>query len=223
MDTIIQSAEYQRLSKRISPHLLLLNKITSGQELIPSLIPSSVKRFQLEVETHIQQELPSQIFLLQDQSATTFQKDFIQQSLSTDPIDPKTQMLQTEIDYLQKQHAESISIGDFTQKLAAEQAMSVKFQAIERLQNSLQITQTQTQDPSTIDNRQSLEHISSTNSEKSLTPNQVDEQVRGLLKDHVKLLQKHIQNEKSKLSETQTDAEEMSSTHSVEDLRQLSI
>src|SRR5271170_1824263 len=77
IDAIIQSAEYKHLSKRISPHLLLLHKFTSGQELIPSITPSSLNLFQLEIKTHIQQEFPSQTFLLQHQSSVIFQQDLI--------------------------------------------------------------------------------------------------------------------------------------------------
>jgi O-acetylhomoserine/O-acetylserine sulfhydrylase-like pyridoxal-dependent enzyme len=204
MDTIIQSAEYQLLSKRVSPHLLLLHQLTSGQELIPSVTPSSRTLFQLAIETHIQQEFPPETFLLQHQTSADFQTNFTQPISSSDS---KSQILQTEINYLQKQHAEAIAIGDFTQQLAAERAISNKLQIIEYLedkQKSLKISQTQIPDHSTIENQES------TISEKSLIANQVDQQIRGLLKKHVKLLRKRIRNDKQTI-------------HSVEDLRQLSI
>jgi len=204
MDTIIQSAEYQRLSKRVSPHLLLLHQLTSGQELISSITPCSRNLFQLEIKTHIQQEFPSEKFLLQPESSAVFQKDFTQEMSSSDF---KTQILQTEINYLQKQHAEAIALGDFTQQLAAERAISNKLQIIEYLQDkqkSLKISQTKIPDHSTIENQES------TISNKSLIANQVDQQIRGLLKKHVKLLRKRIRNDKQTI-------------HSVEDLRQLSI
>jgi len=219
IDTIIQSAEYNRLSKRVSPHLLVLHQFTSGQELIPSKIPSCRNLIQLEIKPHIQQEVPFQTFLLQPQTSATFQKDFTQQISSSDA---KTQILQTEIDYLQKQHAEAIAIGDFTQQLAAERAISSRFQTIKHLpekQKTLKIIPNQ----STIDNQESSETslISSAISDKSLVTNQVDQQIRELLKKHVKILRKRIRNDKSKLDQKESLDKQV--IHSVEDLRQLSI
>jgi hypothetical protein len=122
------------------------------------------------------------------------------------------QILQTEINYLQKQHAEAIIIGDFNQKLAAEQAISIKFQTIERLQEK----------------QESIEHISPAVSEKSLTENEVDEQIRRLLKNHVKLLRKRLQTDTDEISSIHSEQYQKESLqkqilHSVEDLRQLSI
>jgi len=217
MDTILQSAEYNRLSQRVSPHLLVLHQFTSGQELIPSISPSSRHLFQLEIKTHIQQELPSQIYLLQHRSSVDFQKDLTQQISSSDS---KTQILQTEINYLQKQHAEAIAIGDFTQQLAAERAISNKLQTIEQLyekQKTLKISQTEIPHQSSAE----ISIISSNISQKSLITNPVDQQIRELLKKHITLLRKRIRNDKSKLNEKESLDKQI--IHSVEDLRELSI
>jgi hypothetical protein len=217
MDTILQSAEYNRLSKHLSPHLLVLHEFTSGQELIPSISPSSHNIFQLEIKTYIQQEFSSQIYLLQHQSSVDFQKDLIQQFSSSDS---KTQILQTEINYLQKQHAEAIAIGDFTQQLAAERTISNKLQIIKQLyekQKTLKISQTEI--PDQLSTETSI--ISSNVSQKSLITNPVDQQIRELLKKHIKLVRKRIRNDKSKLN--QKESLDRQIIHSVEDLRELSI
>jgi hypothetical protein len=223
MDTIIQSAEYQLLSKRVSPHLLLLHQLTSGQELIPSVTPSSRTLFQLAIETHIQQEFPPETFLLQHQTSADFQTNFTQPISSSDS---KSQILQTEINYLQKQHAEAIAIGDFTRQLAAERAISNKLQTIKYVQEKPQSLKT-----SQVEISDSIEHnpsktslIPSTISEKSLITNSVDQQIRGLLKKHAKLLRQRIRNNKSKLSEDdQKEFLDKQIIHSIEDLRDLSI
>jgi len=168
MDTILQSAEYNRLSKHVSPHLLVLHQFTSGQVLIPSIPPSSRNLFQLEIKTQIEQELPFQTFLFQHQSSINFQKDFNQQISSSS--NSKIQILQIEIDYLQKQHAEAIALGDFTQQLAAEQAISNKLQTIEYLQEKQKV----------------LTH------EESFITNKTDQQIHELLKTHMKSLRKLI-------------------------------
>lgn len=184
INTIIQSSEYNRLSKHISPHLLILHEYTSGQELI-SLTPPSIRNlFQLGTQTHIQQELPSQTYLLQRQSSINFQKDF---------SNPKTQILQTEINYLQKQHAEAIARGDLTQQLAAERAISNKLQTMEQFQEK---------------------PIPPVQQQSSIT-NKTDQQIHELMKKHVKSIQRHIRSSKSKLNQK--------TIHSVENLRQLSI
>lgn len=184
MNTIIQSAEYDRLSKIVSPHLLILHEFTSGQELIPSISPSSRNLFQLEIKTHIQQEIPSETFFLQPQSSTNFQKDFTREISSSNS---KTQILQTEINYLQKQHAKAIAIGDFTQQFAAERAIANKIQ----------------------EKQKPLDHQKSTISEKSLITNKTDQQIREVLKKHIKLLRKESLNKQM--------------IHSVAELRQLSM
>ncbi|CAF5046320.1 unnamed protein product, partial [Rotaria sp. Silwood1] len=58
IDTITQRSQYERLSKRISPHLLILHKLTSQQELLPPIIPYSTILHQLEIQTFMQQESP---------------------------------------------------------------------------------------------------------------------------------------------------------------------
>jgi hypothetical protein len=200
MDTIIQSIEYERLSKRVSPHLLFLHQFTSGQELIPSATSSSVNLFQLETKAYIDQEPPSEIFLLQHPPSAVFQRDSIQQiSL----FDLKAQTLQIEINYLQKQQAEAIAVGDFTRQLAAEQAITLKLEAIQGKSKLL----TEIQDPIEHD-KSEVSITSSTISNQSLSANQVDEQIRGLLK---------------KLSSPHSEQNEKESLHSIEDLHQLSI
>ncbi|CAF3715255.1 unnamed protein product [Rotaria sp. Silwood1] len=72
IDTIIQSVQYERLSKRISPHLLVLHKLTSQQELITSIISCSAILHQLEIQTFMQQESSYQMFHFQYQSSTNF-------------------------------------------------------------------------------------------------------------------------------------------------------
>ncbi|CAF3003205.1 unnamed protein product, partial [Rotaria sp. Silwood2] len=230
IDVIIQSAQYERLSKRISPNLLVLHKLTSEQELIPSILPCSVKLHQLEIQTSIQQESPYQLFHFQYQSTTNFQKDFIQQISSLDSIDSKQRILQNEINYLHKQYNEAIVIGDFTRQLAAEQIISNKFQMIESFQEKEKSQKTspiEIQIPSMIDNQQSIEHKksktsikSSKISEKSLDTNQVNEQIHELLINYDTILQQQIQNDREKLSQTQTDivqienqTDRLSSTH----------
>jgi hypothetical protein len=201
IEMIIQSAEYERLSKRVSPQLLLLNQITSGQELIPSIAPSSCNLFQLAIKTDIHQEVPSSIFLVQNQTSASYQKDFTEQIA---PLNSKTQILQTEINYLQKQHAEAIAIGDFTQQLAAERAIADKIQTIKHLQDKSSETEIPKQSKTPI--------VPSAISEKSL----VDQQIRGLLKKHLKPIQKLIRN-------NQKESLSKEIIHSIEDLRRLSI
>jgi len=218
MDTIIQSIEYEHLSKRVSPHLLSLHQFTSGQELIPSATSSSVNLFQLETKAYIDQELSYETFLLQHPSSAVFQRDSIQQISSSDL---KAQILQIEINYLQKQQAEAIAVGDFTRQLAAEQAISIKLEAIQYLQEKPKLL-TEIQDP--IEHDKSEASItSSTISNQSLSANQVDEQIRGLLKT----LQKSIQNDESKLPKIHNESDKLSSPHSEqnekESLHQLSI
>ncbi|CAF1497745.1 unnamed protein product [Adineta steineri] len=205
METIIQSIEYENSSKCVSPHLLLLHKFTSGQELIPAITSSSTNLLQLETKAHVDQELSFQIFLLQSQSSASFQKDSIEQYAS---LDLKTQILHIEIMYLQKQHAEAIAVGDFSQQLAAEQIISTKLQLIKQ-------SQIEIQDNSSMTNRQSVKYnksktsiISTSISRKSLPTNETDEQISKLLKNHIKNLQTRIDNDESKLS-------------SIEDFRQL--
>ncbi|CAF3503908.1 unnamed protein product [Rotaria sordida] len=220
IDTIIQSVQYERLSKRISPHLLVLHKLTSEQELIqPSIIPCPVKLYQLEIKTSVQQESLYEMFHFQYQSSINFQKDFIQQISSLDSIDLKNQILQIEINYLQKQYDESIAIGDFTRQLATEQIISNKLQFIESFQEkekSQKINEIEIQIPSIINNQQLSEHKKSKTSikiskinEKSLDTNQVNEQIHELLKNYDKILQKHIQNDQAKLFQTQINIDQI--------------
>jgi hypothetical protein len=209
METIIQSIEYQRLSKRVSPQLLLLNQITSGQELMPAITPSSCNLFQLAMKTEIQQELSSPIFLVQDQTSAIYQKDFTEQIAS---LNPKAQILQTEINYLKRQHAEAIAIGDFSQQLAAERAIANKLQMIKNPQDQQKLDQKEISDHSMLDNQSKTSIVSSAISEKSL----VDQQIRGLLKKHLKPIQKRIRNDQK-----QSLSKEI--IHPVEDLRRLSI
>ena len=194
IDMIIQSDEYRRLSKRVSPQLLILNRITSGQELIPSIVPSSCNLFQLAIKTEIQQEVPPSLFLVQNQASAIYQKDFTEQ------------ILQTEINYLQKQHAEAIAIGDFAQQLAAERAIADKIQTIGHLQDEQKPSETKMPEQS----KTSI--VSSAISEKSL----VDQQIRGLLKKHLKPIQNLIRN-------NQKESLSKEIIHSIEDLRRLSI
>ena len=201
----MESAEYHRLSKRLSPQLLLSHQMTSGQELIPSITPSSRNLFQLPIITHMQEEFPSFVFLLQQQSSTVVQENSIRQISSPDP---KTEILQTEINYLQRQHAEAIAIGDFTQQLAAERAIATKLQAIELRQDEQKPSQIQISDRPKFENQSETSVIPTVISEKSL----VDRQIRGLLKKHVKHLQEHARKEPRKKQ----------IIHSVEDLRRLS-
>jgi hypothetical protein len=209
METIIQSIEYQHLSKRVSPQLLLLNQITSGQELMPAITPSSCNLFQLAMKTEIQQELSSPIFLVQDQTSAIYQKDFTEQIAS---LNPKAQILQTEINYLKRQHAEAIAIGDFSQQLAAERAIANKLQMIKNPQDQQKLDQKEISDHSMLDNQSKTSIVSSAISEKSL----VDQQIRGLLKKHLKPIQKRIRNDQK-----QSLSKEI--IHSVGDLRRLSI
>ncbi|CAF0967334.1 unnamed protein product [Adineta steineri] len=197
METIIQSIEYENLSKCVSPHLLLLHKFTSGQELIPSISSSSTNLFQLETKTHVDQELSFQTFLLQSQSSASFQKDSIEQYAS---LDLKTQILHIEIMYLQKQHAEAIAVGDFSQQLAAEQIISTKLQLIKQSQIEIQDSSSMTNQQSVKYNKSKTSIISTSISRKSLPTNETDEQIRKLLKNHIKSLQTRIENDESKLS-----------------------
>ncbi|CAF3716426.1 unnamed protein product [Rotaria sp. Silwood1] len=176
IDTITQRSQYERLSKRISPHLLILHKLTSQQELIPSII-----------------------------------------SYSIDSINH--QILQTKINYLQKQYDEAIVIGDFTRQLAAEHIIPNKLQMIESFQEQEQSqkdSQLEIQIPSTIDNQQSVEYKKSKTSiksliinEKSLDTNQINEQIHELLNNYDTILQKHIQNDQVELSRIQTDIDQI--------------
>ncbi|CAF4669063.1 unnamed protein product [Rotaria sp. Silwood1] len=220
IDTVIQSVQYERLSKRISPHLLILHKLTSQQELIPSIIPCSAILHQLEIQTFIQQESPYQMFHFQYQSSTNFQKDIVQQISSFDSIDSiNHQILQTEINYLQKQYDEASVIGDFTQQLAAEHIISNKLQMIESFQEqekSQKDSQIEIQISSTIDNQQSVEYKksktsikSSTINEKSLDTNQINEQIHELLNNYDTILQKHIKNDQAEFSKIQTDIDQI--------------
>ncbi|CAF1549019.1 unnamed protein product, partial [Rotaria sp. Silwood1] len=72
IDTITESVQYERLSKRISPHLLILHKLTSQQDLLPPIIPYFAILHQLEIQTFMQQESPYQMFHFQYQSSTNF-------------------------------------------------------------------------------------------------------------------------------------------------------
>ena len=121
-------------------------------------------------------------------------------------LDPqKAQILQTEINYLRRQHAEAIAIGDFTQQLAAERAIDDKLQAIERLEDRQKPGETE------IANQSKTSIVSSTISEKS----SVDRQIRGLLKKHLKPIQKLLRS-----GQRESLGQEI--LHSVEDLRRLS-
>ncbi|CAF4553692.1 unnamed protein product [Rotaria socialis] len=127
IDAIIQSVQYERFIKHIPSNLLLLHGLHSDQEVLPSIIPCSTKLFKLETKTSIEQEPQFE--------RNHFQTDFIQQiSSSFDPIDSKIQILQTEINFLEKKYYESIVVGDFTRQLAVEQALAVKLQIMEPLQ-----------------------------------------------------------------------------------------
>ncbi|CAF1261150.1 unnamed protein product [Adineta steineri] len=205
MEPIIQSIEYENLSKCVSPHLLLLHKFTSGQELIPSITSSSTNLLQSETKAHVNQELSFQTFLLQSQSSANFQKDSIEQYAS---LDLKTQVLHTEIMYLQKQHAEAIAVSDFSQQLAAEQIISTRLQRIKQSQIEIQDSTSMTNQQSVKYNKSKTSIISTSISRKSLPTNETDEQIRKLLKNHIKSLQMRIENDESKLS-------------SIEDFRQL--
>ncbi|CAF1625727.1 unnamed protein product [Rotaria magnacalcarata] len=126
IDTIIQSVQYERLIKQMPSNLLLLHGLHSDQEVLPSIIPCSTKLFKLETNASIEQEPQFE--------RNHFQTDFIQQISSFDPIDSKIQILQTEINFLEKQYYESIVVGDFTRQLAVEQALAAKLQIMEPLQ-----------------------------------------------------------------------------------------
>jgi hypothetical protein len=161
------------------------------------------------MKTEIQQELSSPIFLVQDQTSAVYQKDFTEQIAS---LNSKAQILQTEINYLKRQHAEAIAIGDFSQQLAAERAIANKLQTIENLQDQQKLDQKEISDHSMFNNQSKTSIVSSAISEKSL----VDQQIRGLLKKHLKPIQKRIRNDQK-----QSLSKEI--IHSVEDLRRLSI
>ena len=215
IETINQSIEYEYLSQQVSPHLLTLHQITSGQVLIPGIPSSSRDLLQLPITIHIEEEHPPDIYILEPQSSNR-----LQQIPSTDL---KTRILQTEIDYLQKQLAEATANGDLTEQLAAERAISAKLKALAHLREKQKPSQIVIQEHSTLDPSDQMDEkqsktsiLSSTISEKSNTKNQIDQQIRGLVKKHVKQLQKHLQENTSK-------SDQKDIIHSVKDLRQLSI
>ena len=248
IDNITQSARYERLSKNISPHLLLLHKLTSGQQLVPYTIPCSAKQFQLEIKPSIQLEFASEIFLLKYQSSVKYQNDVLQQISFAEPIDSKMKILKTEIDYLKKQYAESIAIDDYAQQLATEQTISSKLQIIESLHEKQQLlkdSKKETRIYSPVDNQVSTDNTklkasirSSTVIKTFLDADQFNKQIREVLKAYVNILHKHIRSDQLKVSERQYQIYEASSSrlednqkefsgkqiiNSENDLRQLSI
>lgn len=199
METILQSAEYQRVSKRVSPQLLAVNHITSGQELIPAVLPSSKHVFQVPIETRMQQEIPSEIFLIENQSSVIYQQ--------ISALDLESRIRQMEIDYLQKQHAQAVAIGDLAQQLAAERAIASKIPREKQTTAMRQIS-----DDTKIADQPGPSMVPSVIHEKPL----VDQQIRGLVKKHMKSLKEQIRIDPLEPLDRRT-------IRSVEDLRRLSM
>jgi len=112
------------------------------------------------------------------------------------PTDFQSQLLQKQIEYLQRQHAEAVTNNDFTQQIAAERALEDKLKRFTKLQ------------PKSI----RVESSSLVTSKRSARLSSVDQQIRGLMKKHVKQLQKRVQDKNH----------EKEIIHVVKDLRQLS-
>lgn len=183
-----QSAEYARLAKHVSPQLLISNQITSGQELISEITLSTRTLFQLPIDIHVEEENIPETYLLQSKS-----QDSLQQIV---PTDFQSQLLQKQIEYLQQQHAEAVTNNDLTQQIAAERALEDKLKRFTKLQpKSIQV-----------------ESSSLVSSKRSARLSSVDQQIRGLMKKHVKQLQKRVQDKNH----------EKEIIHVVKDLRQLS-
>ncbi|CAF3617508.1 unnamed protein product [Rotaria sp. Silwood1] len=155
-----------------------------------------------------------------DKQNLIWQHYYTKQVYKGDSIDSiNHQILQTKINYLQKQYDEAIVIGDFTRQLAAEHIIPNKLQMIESFQEQEQSqkdSQLEIQIPSTIDNQQSVEYKKSKTSiksliinEKSLDTNQINEQIHELLNNYDTILQKHIQNDQVELSRIQTDIDQI--------------
>ncbi|CAF0920812.1 unnamed protein product [Adineta ricciae] len=214
IESIIQSNEYERLSKRVSPNLLLLHEITSGQQLISLTAPSLLNHFQLGIKCMIHQELSSQVFLLRRQSSA-FRKDYTEQLSSLDPTDTTVQTIRTEITYLQRKYDEAVAVGDISQQLAAKQIISAKMQDNSELFKT-KLSKTTEQLP--VDSQKIMEYLKSDTSTTSITTNeqslpsaQIDERIDELLANQIKTIHELIL----------TNAEQ-NEQHSVTDLQQLS-
>ena len=199
MEMIIQSAEYRRLFKRVSPQLLSVNQMTSGQELIPGVLALSRHLFQLPIKTRMEQETPSELFLIQNQSSAIYQQ--------ISNLDLESHIRQIEINYLQKQHAHATAIGDFAQQLAAERAIASKIPLEKQATSTAQIS-----DDIKLAHQPETSLVSSVVNEKS----DIDQQIRGLVKKRMKSLQEQIRTDPSEPLDRKT-------IRSVEDLRRLSM
>ncbi|CAF0923023.1 unnamed protein product [Adineta ricciae] len=196
IESIIQSNEYERLSNRVSSNLLLLHKITSGQQLISLTAPSLLNRFQLGIKCTIHQELSSEIFLLRRQSSASFRKDYTEQLLSLDSTDNTAQTIRTEITYLQSKYDEAVAVGDISQQQAAKQIISAK------IQNNSELFKTKpskTTEQLPVDSQKIIEYPKSDTSNTSITTNdrslpsaQVDERIDELLANQIKTLHELI-------------------------------
>ena len=203
IDEIIQSYNYDRLSRDVSLDLISLHHFTSGQVSFPSIKPLSLHQFQLPTRISVREEHSFDSYLLRSSQTTK-----IEQEILSIPTDTKKQILQQQILYLQKQHADAVALGDFAQQLAAERAIENKLQRIEG-QHLIA--------PSHI----SL--LSATTSETSVAPSHIDRQVRGVLKSHVRSLQTKMQKLPRDHREDSKPLEVYNKmVNSVEDLRQLS-
>lgn len=194
-------AHYQRLSKGVSPPLLQTHQMISAQELIPTIPPLSRHLFQIPIETRIEEEIPAELFLIENQSIAISQTE----EIST--FDRESQIRLIQINYLRKQQAQAFALGDVAQQLAAEQAIASKLPVAQP-----EVSVIRTSDSAKLENQPETSMTPSIVHKRSL----VDQQIRGLVKKHVKSLQDHIRTDPSEPLDRKT-------IHSLEDLRRLSI
>ena len=132
-------------------------------------------------------KLLSSIFHFPYQTVANFQHD-----LTFEFSNSQIQIIKLEINYLQKIYNESISIGDFTRQLAAEQIISNKLNIFEALrQKHKSSANNQIEKSESMENELKQKSIqSSTLSDKFLNGDQVGEQMRRLLKNYVNNVRK---------------------------------
>ncbi|UJR31391.1 hypothetical protein I4U23_018885 [Adineta vaga] len=143
----------------------------------------------------------------------------------------KSQILQSEITYLQKQYNEAVAVGDISQQQATKQAISAK---IQENKPEIETNLGETLNRSLTPNQQSVEYdesnvskISPTLTNRSHSIYEIDQQIGELLTNQVKLLQEQTQNDQSNGRQSlHLDHKEQENQHreiinSVTDLRQL--
>ena len=179
--TTLQSPEYERRSERISPQLLALHKLTSGQTVMSASPDAETKS--------------------------------PQPRLTENFVEPKTQLVQTKLIYLQTEQAEAIATSDLAQQIAIERAIHSRIQMMQETAPLVDLSQTSV--------------LSSATREPSLPRSDIEQEIPSPPKTPRKRLEVDeinsndlgeplVQEENLLSNESHADT-----THEIEELRQL--